>query len=124
MPVNKNILAFSDTDGYGSGLCWIGSSTVIENKLNTDPDIRTWFRTTFHDKFFTKVLPSMYCHGSNLPYIPCMLALKRGNYPQRSGSGNPDPTKFGLRSTTVEAWHSRTEQLNVEGYKYKRLRHL
>ncbi len=36
--VNKNSLALSDIDGYGSGPCWIGS---IQNKPNPDPAIKS-----------------------------------------------------------------------------------
>jgi hypothetical protein len=38
MPANKNVLALSDSDGYGSGPCWIGS---IQNKLYPDPAIKS-----------------------------------------------------------------------------------
>jgi hypothetical protein len=114
MSVNKNIIALSDSDGYGSGPCWIGSNTVIENKLNTDPEIKTWFRPGLEPSMknsLQKVLPSMYCHGSNLPYICAMqsLALKghghEPNFPRflhkslwpRSLTLHFEPFRFWLR---------------------------
>jgi hypothetical protein len=74
----------SDIDGYESGPCWIGSNTVIENKLNTDPEIKTWFRTTFHEKFFTKSLPFNVLSWLKFTLYSMHVSFKkRGNNPYR-----------------------------------------
>jgi hypothetical protein len=54
----------------------------------------------------------MYCHGSNLPYIPCMLALKKGEITHtdkdpeirirpKSDSDQP-PWRHGIREQSSE----------------------